>query len=321
MKKALIALFFAALFSIHAFAGEYSWYKGNIHCHTLQSDGTAPPEFVVKWYRDNGYNFLIITDHNKLTVPDCSDTDKFLLMPGEEVSDGFGKRPLHVNGLNISKVVVPAHGAGISETLQNDINAIREAGGIAQLNHPLWRWAFDEKSIAPLKGVSLLEVCNNNRECNNVSAGKSTGMEGIWDRLLSLGRVFYATASDDAHSYEGIHKPYASYPGTAWIMVKAPALTPENIIQSLLNGSFYATTGVILKDVSTSKREYSLEIETKDDYQYTTYFIGNDGKILSAVTGEEASYSFTGSELYVRARIVSTGGEFALTQPCFPKSR
>jgi hypothetical protein len=40
------------------------WFKGNTHTHTLESDGDSPPEEVAAWYRDNGYNFLVLSDHN-----------------------------------------------------------------------------------------------------------------------------------------------------------------------------------------------------------------------------------------------------------------
>ena len=40
------------------------WLRGNTHTHTLWSDGDAPPETVVAWYVDNGYQFLVLSDHN-----------------------------------------------------------------------------------------------------------------------------------------------------------------------------------------------------------------------------------------------------------------
>jgi hypothetical protein len=40
------------------------WQKGNVHTHTYWSDGDDFPESAVKWYRENGYNFLVMTDHN-----------------------------------------------------------------------------------------------------------------------------------------------------------------------------------------------------------------------------------------------------------------
>jgi hypothetical protein len=42
------------------------WWKGNLHTHTLWSDGTDFPEVVVDWYRKHGYHFLGISDHNTL---------------------------------------------------------------------------------------------------------------------------------------------------------------------------------------------------------------------------------------------------------------
>lgn len=45
---------------------EARWWKGNLHTHTLWSDGDDYPEMVVGWYRDHGYHFLAISDHNQL---------------------------------------------------------------------------------------------------------------------------------------------------------------------------------------------------------------------------------------------------------------
>lgn len=42
------------------------WYKGNLHTHTLWSDGDGYPEMVVEWYRTNDYHFLTLSDHNIL---------------------------------------------------------------------------------------------------------------------------------------------------------------------------------------------------------------------------------------------------------------
>jgi hypothetical protein len=42
------------------------WWKGNIHTHTLWSDGDDFPEMVAEWYREHGYDFLALSDHNVL---------------------------------------------------------------------------------------------------------------------------------------------------------------------------------------------------------------------------------------------------------------
>lgn len=43
------------------------WWKGNIHTHTLWSDGNDFPEMVAEWYRTRDYNFLALSDHNVLS--------------------------------------------------------------------------------------------------------------------------------------------------------------------------------------------------------------------------------------------------------------
>ncbi len=42
------------------------WWKGNTHTHTWWSDGDSPPENVAAWYREHGYQFLVLSDHNRM---------------------------------------------------------------------------------------------------------------------------------------------------------------------------------------------------------------------------------------------------------------
>lgn len=46
---------------------ELRWWKGNLHTHSLWSDGDQFPEMIGDWYRQQGYNFLALTDHNTLS--------------------------------------------------------------------------------------------------------------------------------------------------------------------------------------------------------------------------------------------------------------
>lgn len=57
-----------------------AWYKGNLHSHSLWSDGDDYPEMIVDWYREHGYDFLAISDHNTImegekwvSLPDSGD--------------------------------------------------------------------------------------------------------------------------------------------------------------------------------------------------------------------------------------------------------
>ena len=51
---------------ILAAEGGLRWYRGNLHTHTLWSDGDDYPEMVALWYKDHGYDFLAFTDHNSI---------------------------------------------------------------------------------------------------------------------------------------------------------------------------------------------------------------------------------------------------------------
>lgn len=67
------------------------WFKGNLHTHTLWSDGDDYPEMVTDWYRSHGYHFLALSDHNVM-----QDGQRWLelpppvLMKGEMIQPGGG---------------------------------------------------------------------------------------------------------------------------------------------------------------------------------------------------------------------------------------
>lgn len=49
----------------HEAEGE-RWLRGNLHTHSLWSDGDEFPEVVAAWYKDAGYDFLVVSDHNEI---------------------------------------------------------------------------------------------------------------------------------------------------------------------------------------------------------------------------------------------------------------
>src|SRR5688500_17510951 len=72
-------------------SSELRWFKGNTHTHTLNSDGDSTPDEVVRWYREHGYHFVFLTDHNFITDVSALQAlhgadDRFLVIKGEEVS-------------------------------------------------------------------------------------------------------------------------------------------------------------------------------------------------------------------------------------------
>ncbi|MFC1726131.1 PHP domain-containing protein [candidate division KSB1 bacterium] len=322
MKKAAkIFLIIFLGFSISAFSQEYQWFKGNTHTHTTNSDGDMPPDHVVNWYKNHGYNFLVLSDHNLLTDIRGFDTgtnDSFILIPGDEVSDKSNDKPVHVVGINVNWTVKPMHGTSIISTLQNNIYAINRAGGIAQIAHPNFGWAFTHKEISGLKDVNLIEIYNYHPAVNNYGNLDNPGMEEMWDNLLSEGHLFYGIMADDAHNYKDFTR-YKANPGRGWIVVKSEKLDPKHVTEAIAKGEFYSSCGVQLNDIKISDKEYSISIKQISSNRYTTQFIGKNGKVLKEMSGRDPVYVFKGGELYIRAKILSSSGNFALTQPVFPR--
>lgn len=56
--------------TIAAVRAPVGWLKGSTHVHAAPSgDSSAPLPTVMRWYRDHHYDFIVLTDHNRVTVP------------------------------------------------------------------------------------------------------------------------------------------------------------------------------------------------------------------------------------------------------------
>lgn len=72
----LVQLSVATVLAQSAPPSPAKWYKGNIHTHSLWSDGDDFPEMIVGWYKSHGYDFISLSDHNIL-----AGGDKWTLVP------------------------------------------------------------------------------------------------------------------------------------------------------------------------------------------------------------------------------------------------
>ncbi len=302
--------------------GEKNWYKGSLHTHTTESDGDAEPEAVVRWFREHDYDFLALTDHNHLTVVDCGPGEGRpqgpLMIAGEEVSAlaRHGTAPIHVNGIGITKEVDPISDDDVVAAIQANVDAILQAGGIACINHPNFKWAFDHEAIARITGASLLEIYNGHPAVNNHGVPGKLSCEEIWDAVLSSGQVIFGVAADDSHHYHDFSHTRAN-PGRGWVVVRASELSGEAVTQALASGEFYASTGVALAELEQSRQSIHLKIERVRDNMYVTTFTGRGGVTLAEQVGLEATYRLRGDEGYVRATVFSTSGHKAWAQPVF----
>jgi hypothetical protein len=370
------------------------WWKGNLHTHTLWSDGDDFPEMVVDWYKSHGYDFLALSDHNVLqegnwwvvatnkthalkALPKyvrrfgsnwVEQTDyegkhyvrlktlaefrtlfeapnRFLLIKAEEITDRFGTWPVHLIASNLRDLVKPRGGAGIVETLQNNLDAVHEQRKrtgipmIAHIAHPNFGWALTAEDFIQLRGDRFFEVYNGHAHVNNEGNAQHASTERMWD-IINTHRIaerrdvpLLGLAVDDSHHYHNF-APSNSNSGRGWVMVRAQELKPESIIAALEAGEFYASTGVALADLAWKENKLTVKVEPETKVTYTIQFIGTRrpidwrtkpvigtnghqlattqlyssgiGSVLAEERGPLASYACKGDELYVRAKIVSS---------------
>lgn len=370
------------------------WFRGNMHTHSLWSDGDDYLEGIALWYRDNAYDFLVFTDHNVLanaekwveyektkggkkafdrlkerfpdwveerqqdgknqvrlrTFPEVSARlsipDKFLLIQGEEISDRFDGRPLHMNVSNVKEVITPRGGTTMAEVIQNNVDAVISQRKrlnqpmLAHLNHPNFHYAITAEDLLHVRGEKFFEVYNGIHDCFSEGDELRASTERIWDVLLSFRLtdlklpLMYGLATDDSHNYHEAPSVKSAQPGRGWVMVLANKLEPTALIEALEAGRFYSSTGVKLARVVSDKSGLELEVDTSEGGNFRIDFIGTKenfprdsepvlskegkpvlttrkyspeiGQVLKSVTGSVAKYDFQPDDVYVRARIIST---------------
>ena len=284
------------------------WYRGNTHTHSQLSDtGTLDDTATIAgWYRNAGYDFLLISDHNsdlevkQIICHDNLTTATFLMICGLELSWGD-----HVTAFGINQYIMTT-----SSQLQESVTRTLSADGIPFLNHPNDPYGavmLPASTFLGTVGLNHLEVVNGQRPEDTILS------EAFWDRILSdsNSRPVYGVAADDNH-----YTFSQSFKG--WIMVRATSLNRTNIMASVRDGDFYASTGIILNDYVENLSAKTIMVDSQNGTNIT--FIGNNGATLQSTAGATATYHVTGSEKYVRAKITGAAGIMGWTQPIFVTS-
>jgi hypothetical protein len=277
------------------------WYRGNTHTHARFSDENDINDvpMIAGWYKEAGYNFLVLSEHNDhveikkvFSHDEAAVPPDFIMLNGLELSN---KR--HHTAMGIDSYI------GDETSLQDGVNKIIAAGGVAILNHPQDP-VVNAKTFLATEGLNHLEIVNGGRPEDTPAT------EMLWDSILSApdGRIVYAVAADDNHYKE-------SNVAGGWIMVRSPEFTANDIEENIRTGNFYASTGVILNDYQVRNKSITIDTENGDSIT----FIGKNGSVLNKVSGKSATYKMKGDELYVRAKITNSDGKEAWTQPVFVK--
>ena len=285
------------------FPTEGQWYRGNTHTHATFSDENDSNDvpMIAKWYQEAGYDFLVLSEHNDHVAKkqvfchdEAADSPDFIMLCGLELS-----KKRHQTALGIDRYI------GDETSLHDGIKKTIAAGGVPILNHPMDPVVTTAAFIAA-EGLNHLEIVNGGRRED------TPRVEMLWDSVLSAsnGRIIYGVAADDNHYKQ-------ANVGKGWIMVKSPALTKEDIEENIRKGNFYASTGVILKDIRITEKSIKIVSEEGSTFIFT----GRHGMLLNTVKGSQASYRFKGNELFVRAKVTNETGQASWTQPVFIKQK
>ncbi len=254
--------------------------------------------------------------------------DKFLFIHGEEITDKFMQKvgeksvemPIHHGSFNHVGLIKPPGGESVRDVLERTVAAVeaeaKKCGKpvLVHLNHPNFGWGVTPDDIACVLGERYFEVYNGHRGVRNYGDAEHLSTEKLWDYVLTLrltklgGPPLYAFATDDAHNY---HKEQSTAnPGRGWVMVRATALDPDVLTEAMQRGDFYATSGVVLDEVTATREAMSIRVAARPGVRTTTRFIGTrrqgaPGELLQETEGAEAVYRYKGDEIYVRATVLS----------------
>jgi len=249
------------------------WYKGNLHCHTTQSDGLATPEESVRWYQERGYDFIAITDHWVLTrgcpEPDGARDGAFVTITGAEL---HGKG-YHLLALGLSALPDEA----LADSPCEIAAAVRASGGLAYAAHPYWT-GQSSADVGAMTGIDGVEVFN--AVCEKMDGLGHARVH--WDDLLSQGRRLTGLSVDDTHWKHGSH-------GTGYVMVRAATLTEAAILEAIAAGHFYASTGPTIQDlriVALPDGRRALKVCCSPCATITFYAKGPAGRRFMAPAGE-----------------------------------
>ncbi len=163
--------------------------RGDLHTHTLASDGVHTAEELAFKALRNGLDFVAITDHNqpiaRASLPQVAGVT---LIPGLEWTHYQG----HANFLGVEAPYAGTFATNTAEEALAKFASARRAGALIAINHP-----FDESCPFLFDLGSLpfdcLEVWNGPMRESNLRA------VGLWQQLLCAGKKIPICGGSDYH--------------------------------------------------------------------------------------------------------------------------
>ena len=308
--------------------------KGQLHAHTSGSgDSDTEPGEAAAWYADHGFDFVVFTDHNRIT--EVRAPGGMLALRGVELTQNLrscepAPEPgdaclLHVNAL----FVAPALGLLSLEPRASQARvalygrAVDRAialGGIAQLNHPNFQHGASLEVLVALaaRGLTLVEIENKAVDSGNEGDARHASTEALWDAALLRGAHLLGTATDDAHHYSDAAaaraRGEAAYTGDRGFVRVRAEKTEASIRAAIVAGDFYGSTGVELDRLDLAREGVAVDVRASD--APATIEVIADGKVVAMERG--ASLRFDprrAPATYVRVRVTDARGRKAFSQP------
>ena len=251
--------------TIRGFSEKGNWYKGNLHSHTVNSDGMLTPEQSVKLFKEHGFHFCVFqsminirfTERNLIVRTLLSSRGSRLRPFSIMTTVPAGERKCIISTVSSAQREMQKN-AALPPYQHNDIHPVHkyygewdgcgcrtelademiQHGMIATYNHPIWS-RVRESEFINTEGIWALEIFNY----NTVNESYTGYDETYFDVMLREGKKIFAFASDDIHN-EGLFDDACG----GYIVVKADKLTHEDIVQNMLAGNYYSSSGPEIYD-------------------------------------------------------------------------
>jgi hypothetical protein len=196
-------------------------YKGDLHTHTVASDGVLRIEELAQHAQRNGLDYLAITDHNQAVSSDTLLEHAHLtLIPGIEWTHYQG----HANFLGVDKPYDEPFLANTLGEVKARFNSARSRGAFISINHPcdpVCPFLFDINSLP----YDCLEVWNGPMRGSNLQA------IGLWHSMLMAGKQVPICGGSDYH-----RDSLLLFPGGPTTCVYAMSASPGDILAALRLG-------------------------------------------------------------------------------------
>jgi hypothetical protein len=200
--------------------------KGDLHTHTIASDGVHSVEELAWKAKRAGLDFVAVTDHNQMVSADALPRlEGVTLIPGVEWTHYKG----HANFLGVDKPFDGCFATNTPQETQAIFQSAHERGAFITINHPFEECCVFEYDLNTLP-FDCLEIWNGPMRESNLKA------VGLWQSMLTAGKKVPVCAGSDYHK----DTPFI-FLGGPTTCVYTLSNGASDILQALRQGHAYLT--------------------------------------------------------------------------------